>query len=385
MISHFSLLRHSALLLTLAGTFVLTSCDNDDDDIVDPAKPAYEVPSTYNFANVNYSGQTQRIDMLTAISDYIRAGNVKGTVLDAQKMRAMYANQNNPFTNVGSITNATELNASGKQLKDKTYADHRLTFETYFDSVAVASSKNATAMPGKAGVLVSATEPSKSWLVNADGIEYGQLIAKRMMGAVFYYQAMEVYLTESKIGNGIDNTTVKAGDGTPMEHHFDEAFGYFGAPKDFPTNLTGLKFWANYSNQVNKAYTSNQNMMNGFLKGRAAITNKDMAGKDAAAATIRNEWERVIAASTILEMKAAKPFMGTPNTDQAKVSHYLSEAIGFMYALQYKTDRKITDAQMNSILNKLGTNLYTTSAANVDAAIAELASIYNMNDIKDKL
>ncbi|HSI89843.1 MAG TPA: DUF4856 domain-containing protein [Adhaeribacter sp.] len=384
MISQSYLFRKSALFLTLAATVSLTSCDNDDDENITPDSPAYEVPATYNFANVNYSGQTQRIAMLTAITDYVKAGNIKGTQLDAQKLRDMYANQGNPFTNVGSISNASELNSSGKQLKDKTYADHRAIFETYFDSVSVASSKNATATNGKAGVLASTTEPSKTWLVNANGIEYGQLIAKRMMGAVFYFQAMEGYLTENKIGNGVDNVTVKPGDGTPMEHHFDEAFGYFGAPKDFPTNLNGLKYWADYSNKVNKAYPSNKTMMDAFLKGRAAISNKDMAGKDAAVATIRTEWERVVAASAIYELKAAKPFMGA-NRDQAKVSHYLSEAIGFVYALQYNATRKISDAQMNSVLNKIGTNLYTTTEADVDAAMNELVSIYGMNDIKDRL
>ncbi|MBC5774403.1 DUF4856 domain-containing protein [Pontibacter sp. KCTC 32443] len=354
-------------LAAIAASVLFTSCSEDGDDAV-----SYEVPTTYNFQNVNYSGQTARLGMLSELDAYIKTGN-NGAVLDAQVMRNMYANANAPFADAS-------LNTSGKQLKDKTIATAQTTFEGFFNAVATASqSAGAAASNGTAGILT--TSDNKKYLVDANGVEYAQVIAKGLMGAVFYNQAVEGYLTDLKIGSTIDNTTVTPGEGTKMEHHWDEAFGYFGAPTDFPTNTTGLKFWANYSNQVNAALNSNKTMMDAFLKGRAAISANDMAGKNAAAATLRSEWERLVAASAIHELNAAR----TNITDQAKKSHYLSEAIGFVMGLKYKTDRKLTDAQYEQVMAKIGTNLYNTTSADIVAAIDILSAAYSMDAIKGQL
>ncbi|MBB6613026.1 DUF4856 domain-containing protein [Pontibacter sp. Tf4] len=364
----FNLYKSKALTFAvLAACTVFTSCSEDEDDL-----PTYTVPTTYNFENVNYSGQTARMAMLGELDTYIKTGN-SGAVLNAQVMKNMYANANAPFADAS-------LNTSGKQLKDKTIATAQAEFESLFDAVATASQSNgAAASPGTAGILTTAD--NKKYLVNANGVEYQQVISKGLMGAVFYYQAVEGYLTQEKIGPTIDNTTVKPGEGTKMEHHWDEAFGYFGAPADFPANTTGLKYWANYSNQVNGALNSNKTLMDAFLKGRAAISAKDMKGKDAAAAAIRTEWERLVVASAIHELNAAK----TNIADQAKKSHYLSEAIGFVMGLKYKTDRKLTNPQYDQVMAKIGTNLYNTTSADITAAIDILSTAYGMNTIKGQL
>ena len=51
------------------------------------------------------------------------------------------------------------------------------------------------------------------------------------MGACFFYQATGVYLEPGRMD--VDNEIVTPGRGTDMEHHWDEAFGYFGAARDF--------------------------------------------------------------------------------------------------------------------------------------------------------
>lgn len=361
--------KYKNLTIAALSAFALfSSCSEDDDD----GLPTYDVPATYSFQNVNYSGQTARMAMLSELDAYIKTGN-NGAVLDAQIMKNMYANANAPFADAS-------LNTSGKQLKDKTIATAQSVFEDYFDAVAAASkSKGAAATNGTAGILTTAD--NKKYLVDANGVEYGQVITKGLMGAVFYNQAVEGYLTENKIGPATDNSNVTPGEGTKMEHHWDEAFGYFGAPTDFPANLSNLKFWANYSNQVNAALNSNKTIMDAFIKGRAAISAKDMAGKDAAAATLRTEWERLVAASAIHELNAAK----TNVADQAKKSHYLSEAIGFVMGLKYKTDRKLTDDQYAQVMAKIGTNLYNTTSSDITAAIDILSTAYKMDAIKGQL
>lgn len=228
---------------------------------------------------------------------------------------------------------------------------------------------------------MTTADGTKKYLVDANGVEYAQLIQKGLMGAVFYNQAVEGYLTEEKIGAAVDNVTVTPGEGTKMEHHWDEAFGYFGAPKDFPSNVSDAKFWANYSNQVDAALGSNKAIMDAFIKGRAAISANDMPGKDAAAATVRTEWERLVAAAAIHELNAAKNNLA----DQAKKSHYLSEAIGFVMGLKYKTDRKLSDAKYSEVMERIGENLYNTTGDDIAAAIDVISTAYDMDSIKGQL
>ena len=366
-----SKLKHKAVAFAaLAACVAFTSCSDDKEET-----PSYNVPETYNFANVDYTGQEQRIAMLGEIDTYIKTGN-NGAVLNAQKLKNMYANTNAPFSD------ATLNAATSKQLKNKTISVAVAEFESMFDKVAAASqSAGATASNGTAGILTSTTDPSKKYLVDANGVEYGQVISKGLMGAVFYNQAVEGYLSAEKIGPTVDNTTVTPNVGTTMEHHWDEAFGYFGAPKDFPTNLNNLKYWANYSNKVSAAIGSNKAIMDAFIKGRAAISAKDMAGKDAAAATIKTEWERLVAASAILELNAAKKNIA----DQSLKSHYLSEALGFVMSLRYKGDRKLSDAKYNEVMAKIGTNFYNTTGTDIAAAVDIISAAYNLDSVKAQL
>ncbi|RDV16953.1 DUF4856 domain-containing protein [Pontibacter diazotrophicus] len=355
--------------LAVAACVAFSSCSDEKED-----DPSYNVPQTYNFENVSYTGQTQRIQMLDELDAYIKTGH-NGVELDAQKMKDMYANTNNAFSDA-SLNAATS-----KQLKNKTIVTAQDDFEGYFDAVAAASQSNGTAAAeGTAGILRT-NDGTRGYLVDENGLEYAQVIQKGLMGAVFFNQAVEGYLSAEKIGPAVDNTNVTPGEGTKMEHHWDEAFGYFGAPADFPANTTGLKYWANYSNQVDAALGSNKALMDAFIKGRAAISAKDMEGKDEAAATIRTEWERLVAASTIHELNAAK----TNIADQAKKSHYLSEAIGFAMGLQYITASKLSAAQYQEVMHAIGHNLYETTADDINAAINILSTAYGMDNIKGQL
>ncbi|MBT9392793.1 DUF4856 domain-containing protein [Hymenobacter sp. NST-14] len=364
----FSTARSFAFAALAVASVAFSSC-SDDKDVTDPT-PAYQVPTTYSFANVDYSGQQARIAMLGELDAYIKTANT-GAVLSQEKLQNLYANTNNAFSTAA-------LNTSGKQLRDKTLSTVRAEYEGYLTDVATASlSGQQAATNGTPGVLTSA-DGTKKYLVNAKGVELGQLIQKGLMGAVFYSQAVDSYLTEEKIGAAVDNKTVKPGQGTAMEHHWDEAFGYFGAPTDFPANVNDLTFWANYSNKVDAALKSNKTMMDAFLKGRAAISNNDMAGKAEAAATLRTEWERLVAASAIYELNVTKKVLA----DQALKSHYLSEARGFVMGLRYKGDRKISDAVYAQVLAKIGDNFYDTTGADVNEAIDLLSTAYGFDAIK---
>ncbi len=355
------------IFIGLLSGLIFTACDDADDPVA-----GYEIPATYSFENVSYAGQTARLAMLQELDLEMKKGNA-GTVVEATKLKNMFANENAPFSNAA-------LNADSKELKDKTFVPDHFLFESMMDSVALASTSTVKGQDGVAGIVTS-IDGSKQYLLASNGIEYTQVITKALMGATFYYQVAATYLTEERIGNAVDNTTITPGEGTKMEHHWDEAFGYFGVPKDFPANKSGIRFWGSYSDKVDGVIGSNKTLMDAFIKGRAAISNNDMVTKDAQALLIKAEWEKLVAASAIHELNAAKVNF----TDDAIRNHLLSEAIGFVMALKYNPDRKITPAEINEILDQIGINLYESSFDGVNNAIDAISDIYGFETIKATL
>lgn len=168
---------------------------------------------------VDFSGQTTRQDMLAEINSLMSSG-AKGTVLDSAKLSNMFANTGSPFTNA-------DLNAAtDKTLKSKTAASfsaadaetERQKFEKWFGIVANSSKSAAVAAAdGQAGVATANNGTSK-YLVDASGIEYGQLVQKGVIGAVFFDQMVNVYLGTEKMA--ADNKNIVEGKSyTQLEHH----------------------------------------------------------------------------------------------------------------------------------------------------------------------
>lgn len=347
------------LSICLLVSATVSSCKKDKDETPTPTPSGYTVPTTYNFSNVSYSGQTLRLTMLDSISSYMATGN-NGTVLSGSQLKNMYSNTGNPF---GTFA----LDTCGKQLKNKTYSLDQAYFDLLFDSLAtISQSAGALASNGVAGL-------AGGRLFDKNGVEIAQIIKKQLMGAIFYFQATETYLANLPVD---DNTTVVTGEGTAQEHHADEAFGYMGIPVDFPTNTTDVKYWGEYCVEVNPAIASNTPLMNGFLKLRAAISNKDNTTRDAQIIVVRENWERVVAAAAILEMKAAKAAFGTDNVE---MRHVLSEAIGFINSLKYNSNKKISNGDISSAIASLGTNFYTITTTQIDDAINTINAVYGFD------
>jgi hypothetical protein len=372
-------MKKSIFILAVAAVAIF-SCKKKTEPMPEPAPapivdetPVYEIPTTYNFTNVSYTGQTQRLSMLDELSVYMKTANNSGTVVEATKMKEMYANTNNRFAD-------NSLNTSGKQIKDKVFSLDQALFEKFMDSLATSSTSTVAGTNGTAGVLVS-NDGSKKYLVDERGYEHIQTIEKGIMGALLYYQIVEVYLGDGKIGDNVDNITVTEGLGTPMEHHWDEAFGYLGVPKDFPTNKSGIKYWAKYMDARDAKLGSNKKIMDAFLKGRAAISNKDMKTKNEQVKIIKEEIEKMIAATAINYINSAKANF----SDDALRNHALSECVAFIRGLKYSSARKITQAQIDEAVGYVGNNLYNVTTTNLDKARDLISNIYGFNDIKTTL
>ncbi len=374
--------------LTYLSTIVIacllsaSSCKKDTKDPepeptpVSPVTPSYSVPTTYNFTNTatGITTATNCIAMLGELTNYLRSTHTTTAAtqptVSAQKLKDMYANANSQFTLAALNTCGINLKAkSGTALNYPTLQDASFDDAEPASIASAANPTTTTASSGVKGKLVSPTL-ARAILVNGNGYEYKEYLEKGVMGAVFYYQATTILST---IGS-LDNTTIVNGS-TAQEKAWDEAFGYFGVPTDFPTNLTGLKNWGSYCNSVNVAIGSNTAIMNAFLQGRAAIVNKDNAGRDAARNAVIANWEKVAAAKCISYLKAAK----TNLSDQATLHHNLSEGWGFVVAFQYNPNKTISNADITTLLNYFGTNLYNMPTANFDLAIAKLETVFGLN------
>ncbi len=338
----------------------------------------YDIPAIYNFEHVSYSGQTQRLAMLTEMTSYMKSGTSTDVSLDLDKLSAMYINDSSLAGWEGSYE-------SSKQLKNKTFELVQADFETLLAQMvdASASANNYTA--GTAGISIS-SDGTKTYLFNERGVEPVQLIEKGLMGACFYYQATTVYLGLDKMN--ADNTTVEPGVGTAMEHHWDEAFGYLGAPIDFPTNIDGLFFWAKYANTTNAITDNNQAIMEPFLTGRAAISNNDLQTRDAAIVEVREVWEQIVAATAIHYLNIAMVSFD----DEAVRLHALSEALAFVYSLKFNEEKSQSNEVIDAYLSQLATtaditafDLTYSSTASILVVRDQIAAGFGLSDVKEAL
>ncbi len=355
-----------------------TACNSDDDTTIsdDDDTNEYTIPTTYNFDNVSYSGQIARLAMLTEMKSYMATSRTSGTALDADRLKAMYANDS---ANAGWSQTYDE----SKQMKNKTLESERDDFEALMDELAQASTSTVAGSEGVSGVIES-QDGSKRYLIGEDGLDHAQVIEKGLMGALLYYQALAVYFGDDRMN--VDNETVEPGEGTAMEHHWDEAFGYLGAPIDFPTNTDGLAFWANYSNNYNDLTNTNKLIMDGMLKGRAAISNDDLSTRDEAIEEVRAAWELVAVGSTLHYLN-----VGINNFDDMSIrAHGLSEAIGFAYSLKFNPSKKLDNTKIDDLLTLIAgsadfaqMNLYQITVDDLQQAKDQLATDFELDSIKD--
>lgn len=377
----------SVLMLSL-GTLALTSCKKDKEDTnSQEGNNTYSVPTSYVFEDANgnntvsYSGQTDRLNQLSEMVTLINSGLT--SEVSAQDLKDMYANE-------GGDGNGNFSFTSTKQLKNKTFGDGidastQEMFESFMDDLAMASQNNTmTASQGQAGTLSSGTS---TYLFDANGREPKQLIEKGLMGAVFYYQANSYYLSEDQIGDAVNNTdAVDPANGkyyTTMEHHWDEAFGYFGVSTTFPIDVPE-EFWGKYcdkqdeAGRVSNGKSLNSAIMDAFLGGRAAISNGDRAGKESNKQKVREAWELVTAGQAHTYLTDAQGYFGS---DNAKFLHVISEAWAFIHSIKYSPSetRRMTPSEVDQILNDfLGDDFWEITAQDLNSAINLLEAKYEL-------
>lgn len=378
-------MRNIRYLLFALAIVSLTSCNEENET------PQLQVPDTYSFerngqSSVDYSGQLARRDMLNAMKSEVSKGD-QGQEVDAQVLLNMFANENNPFA-------SADLNTSGKELEDKTFLADVQWFKDLFveaENTSKAYVANPTeAADGVAGRIERGTS-GKFILVNDKGWEYTQFVEKGLMGAVFLHQIYNTYLTDNRIGNQVENETLEEGENfTPMEHHWDEAFGYYGAPIDF-TRDDEDKYWAKYAGPALGTSADQLDiygaLKDAFITGRAAIAAGNMEIKNQQRDALYKQLELAAAASSLHYINNAKADLSA--NDMGSLFHHLSEAYNFTMALKYHPAKKLSQSDIDAILNTdYGTDgdFWTVSVSSLNDAMAKIVAAYpELENVKDIL
>jgi hypothetical protein len=213
-----------------------------------------------------------------------------------------------------------------------------------------------------------------SRIFNYSGLEFNQLVAKGLMGSFVMNEVINIL---NKITSD-DNNTVITGKGTTMEHDWDMAFGYISLPKVYDSSIT----YANtvidrplalggYFRERGRYIKAGGTVYAAFIKGRAAISAKDYATRDAAIATIKEYMEKTLAAAAY---EYASVGQSAANIQDR--FHGMSEGYGFVIALKYRpANSKLTDANYQTLVNLLKTNFYELDADASHTKLNQVRSI----------
>lgn len=357
------------------------SCKFAASNNTDTNTPSYTVPTTYAFTDANgnntvsFGGQKQRLDMLSEMVTYMKTANTAGTAISGQTLKNMYANSGYTWADANNLG----MTGSSKQLKSKTAAGDQgviVSFEGYMDAMGTLSATTTTGQetgaPGTGGVWPN-DGVKGPYLMSDKGQEYTQLIEKGLMGAVFTNQMTMNYL--ANIANDDNTNAVDASAGkhyTEMEHHWDEAYGYFTSEIDYPTNGTN-RFWGKYASKREAVLGSKTKLSEAFRKGRAAISNKDYTTRDEQVNIINMEMEKVAAGTAIHYLKYAK----TNITKNSARNHAISEAVAFLAGMKYgyrASNGGMTSAEITGVLGTIGQDFNVVTITSLDAAINTIAS-----------
>lgn len=371
--------------------FVLT--DNKDQTFTTEVKvntsALISVPTTYAFmrdgqSTVSYSGQTERLDMLATIKSELLLKADAGQVVTEQALLDAFANTGGNGAGLFPFT-------STKQLRNKTFQpdlDNNL-FEGFFASLAeasVAGSNNVQAANGTAG-LITRENKGTTILVDENGREFTQLVEKGLMGAVFYNQIYNVYLSDARTGDEVENVALSDGKNyTPKEHHWDEAFGYWAPPLDFTSpwpseRASEDRFWSHYSNTVdnvnNGQLGTNKIIMDAFIAGRAAVVNQDLETKNAKRVVLAENLDLVAAGVAVHYINSSIRFFNEGKIGE--LFHVLTEAWAFTNALRYNPDRKLELSALEEIMETdfgANGNFWNVTAAGMNKAKATIVAAY---------
>ncbi|MCM5663931.1 DUF4856 domain-containing protein [Galbibacter mesophilus] len=345
----------SALIKSLfVGSVLFASCSSDDDNMNGNNTNEVTAPSAYTFergseSTVSFSGQTTRIAMATELS----AALMDFDNISEALLLNMYTNENNPFSEASLNESTKDIKskvaasaayfATNTVLSNQIKADLEASLKAQVEEVA--PNKDVIASKGVAGQITGVGSTTVRY-VSADGIEYNQVFAKSLIGALMLDQALNNYLSNEVLDAGEnqannDNDVVEEGKNyTTMEHKWDEAFGYVYGASGNPENPNATLGDDSFLNKYLASLESDEDfqgiaddVFNAFKLGRAAIVAKNYTVRDEQAAIIQEKLSLVIGVRAVHYLMGGKAAIEAE--DYGVAFHDLSEGYGFLYSLQF--------------------------------------------------
>lgn len=421
----------SLYISLFAAAALLTSCDKDDPTpITELIDSNIELPSKYEFdsrfseglSSVNYGGQTVRNLLVQDIKKLIdNAATTPNTSLKADILNLYNYSDNGTSTisSAGSFTlthDVYEDISTGKNLSGKIN-----TTETLYGWTGNAEDLFLALVDSIDDNINVKGYTGKDIYLSADSMDLAQMINKLLLGAVVYNQGTDTYLDRILTEN---NTEASGGTATysTMEHVWDEAFGYFGAARnyfnftddDLASANSGTVYKdddsdgkIDFRSEYNFGFSTNAGKRDrvvndggvdpkfttlcfeAFLAGRTAIANgRDSSEIRGYAANAAQCWERVIAATIIHYINGTKVDLLTRKstgtiTNKYDLYKHWSEMRGFTIALQFGSDyyQLIDNADVNTIATLIGTDLsavITSGDGGIDSYIDDLDEAADM-------
>lgn len=371
----FSSFKLASLALILVSFLSLSSCS--EDPITPPAEPE---PYSQFLPNMSYGGQTVRLLLTDSLTRLLKATDDPGAVpVTAAQLNALFDNTNALWSEI----------STNKKLSDKVSGllDPNIVSQirAWFDTVETRSSLFA----GSAAAVTT-----------DDGIYIPEAIEKTLMGAMMYAEAVGYLVNKVPVA---DNTTIKPGEGTTMEHNWDEAFGYFGAAHDYHrqsytqrrtaagVDMNGdgkidpsterTFFNARYAATADTMYATftSQNLelgnkiMKAFIDGRKAIAEKDEAKRDAARSTILANWEKIAAGNATRYAGVIKPRLVSGDN----INVQWIELKGFVDMTQYYNQNLLGAANYATIKGLIGEKPADITAEKLDQIITIIKNAYS--------
>ncbi len=196
------------------------------------------------------------------------------------------------------------------------------------------------------------------------GVDVRAVTAKMLLGGAFYNHVLAI--VQAPLSDAaIDQLVASFGATTAFANRGDDA----GASSD---RLLAA-FAAHRDDKATATPSQYRKMKSALLQMKAATAGGDKcnADRDAAIAAFLLEWEKTTYASAIFALSAAQTSAANP-TNGPQTLRAFGDALGFVQSFRGLTPekRKITDAQIDEILNKMNAAAPYKLVTNAGGALA---------------
>ena len=429
------------LLAVLALTLLLPACvfdpghtgpdkpeaDADVDADADSDAALYEFVGSDGESTVSYAGQIYRHallgelkDWMGSVSDRIADGSYLPVTAEAveEDLDFFFACDGGlcedlPVGDDGTVQQILGDIDSGKNLQGKVAGNDSITdhmdwlggdfvgwagadspealVRSWFHTLSIQAvdQVNGIFAMGPDGLLIEDAN------LNPEGLDVRQLTQKFLLGAIAYSQGVDDYLDDDTEGKGLLASHLSQEDKTytVLEHAWDEAFGYFGAARNYmdltdeeiaggdslDLNADGfvdLRSEANWGHSINAAKRDKGaseaaptdftgQAWEGFVGGRQlladtageALTAEQFAALQAYRDQAVQAWEDALAATVVHYVNEILQDMGQfGSSDYSFADHakHWSEMKGFALGLQFNPRSSLSDAGFSAFHDLVG-------------------------------